>query len=987
VNLAEFVGRFPNGRWDSENVYAVPCLSHPKSAALFTVGHGRINGKDPACGCTVNQVLAASNGERPENSANGAARRNSPKAPPAAAPSDAPESSEPVAESGAQQRSNQMRAALTADRAEILRAVKLIAQPAGVHEVRALNVKDAGPTASGYFNSPKPLVEAVLRLDAEGIYITANPTDQKLLARSKNRVKSFAKHTTSDTDILSRRGLLFDIDSVRPSGISSTEEEHEAALARAKEVQAFLTERGWPLPILADSGNGSHLLYRIAEPNDASTATLCKRVLEALDSLFSDDAVMVDRTTYNASRIIRLYGTVARKGDSTPDRPHRLSRILAAPAELGVVTREQLEQIAALLPEPERRANTYQSRDQFDLENFIAQHGIPIKRHSTWSGGERWVLERCVFDPNHTGSSAAILRMTSGALVYRCFHNSCAGREWKDLREIYEPEATRRRAHRDYEPRKNKPQAPGDGENHHHADDDDDIGAEGQQQQEAEWPEPIPLDMPLLPTVPTDTFPPAIGDMIDETAAATETPRELAFGMALGTLAAACQRKIEVCVKPGYTEPLSLWPIAPLNSGERKTAVLQRMTRPLTEWEREQASNMKAEIAKAMSERETALAQIQAMRTRAARLDPGSADFAEASEAIANLEVNLKEVPRAPRVWAQDVTPEKLGVLIADHGEQMTIISDEGGIVDIMAGLYSRGIPNIDVFLKGHSASPVRVDRGSRPAVLIQRPALTMVLSPQPEVLRGLAADRRFRGRGLLARFVYLLGSSTLGRRTGKFSPTPRSASSAYEACIQRLLAIKPPPERGALTIELSDDARTEWHAYFVEVEKDLRPDGRFEYMRDWAGKLPGMAARVAGLLHCAEHAFDDDPTASKLSLNTMKRALDFAAVCERHALAAYDLMGADLALEAARRLWGWVERQRKVEFTFRSAFKALQGSYPRAADLEPAFAVLLERAYIANKQTAPRIGRPTRVYQVNPALTERWAKEGAQWTGERRAI
>ena len=532
----------------------------------------------------------------------------------------------------------------------------------------------------------------------------------------------------------------------------------------------------------------------------------------------------------------------------------------------------------------------------------------------------------------------------------------------------------------------------GEGEKHDSGNADgtyrgDGTGADGQQEAEPEWSEPIPLDVPLLPTVPTDTFPPSIGDMIDETAAATETPRELAFGMALGTLAAACQRKIEVRVKPGYIEPLSLWPIAPLNSGERKTAVLQRMTRPLTEWEREQASKMKAEIAKAMSERETALAQIQAMRTKAARLEPGSADFAEASEAIANLEVNLKEVPRAPRVWAQDVTPEKLGALMADHGEQMTIISDEGGIIEIMAGRYSRGIPNLDIFLQGHAGAPHRVDRGNRPPVLMQHPALTMALSPQPEVLHGLAANRDFRGRGLLARFVYLLGISTLGYRTGEPPCGSKSASPAYEACIQRLLAIKPPPESGALTIELSDDARTEWHAYFVAVEKDLRPDGRFEYMRDWAGKLPGMAARVAGLLHCAEHAFDDDPTASKLSLNTMKRSLDFAAVCERHALAAYDLMGADLALEAARKLWAWIERQRKVEFTFRGAFKALQGSYPRAADLEPAFEVLLERAYIANKQTAPRIGRPTRIYQVNPALTERWAKEGAQWTGERRAV
>jgi hypothetical protein len=87
VNLVEFAGRFPNGRWDSEDVYAVPCLRHPQGAVLFTDGHGRINAKPPNCGCSVDQVLTASNEGRPENSTNGAPPRNSPSAaiaPPAA---------------------------------------------------------------------------------------------------------------------------------------------------------------------------------------------------------------------------------------------------------------------------------------------------------------------------------------------------------------------------------------------------------------------------------------------------------------------------------------------------------------------------------------------------------------------------------------------------------------------------------------------------------------------------------------------------------------------------------------------------------------------------------------------------------------------------------------------------------------------------------------------------------------------------------------
>src|ERR1700730_11524107 len=108
-----------------------------------------------------------------------------------------------------------------------------------------------------------------------------------------------------------------------------------------------------------------------------------------------------------------------------------------------------------------------------------------------------------------------------------------------------------------------------------------------------------------------------------------------------------------------------------------------------------------------------------------------------------------------PRSWTQDVTPEKLGTLMAENGGRVGGISDEGGIFDILAGPDSKtAAPNLDLFLQGHSGSPVRVDRGSRESVIIESPALTLVLTPQPDVLRSLSEHRAFRGRGLLARFL-----------------------------------------------------------------------------------------------------------------------------------------------------------------------------------------------------------------------------------------
>ena len=235
---------------------------------------------------------------------------------------------------------------LRANPAEIRRALSLLCESGEVYELRS-------PPISGYFDDLQRLANSAIELGNdlrhEAVYITLNPVDRILLSRADNSTK-YSRDMTGDKHVARRRRLLIDCDAQCPaSGISSTDEEHEAALARSREITAFLRARGLPEPLFADSGNGGHLVHAIDLPNDAESTKLCERVLKALDFQFSDQAVKVDRTTYNASRISKLYGTPVRKGSSMPDRPHRLSRILEAPDKLKVVSREQLEEIAALL--------------------------------------------------------------------------------------------------------------------------------------------------------------------------------------------------------------------------------------------------------------------------------------------------------------------------------------------------------------------------------------------------------------------------------------------------------------------------------------------------------------------------------------------------------------------------------------------------------------------------------------------------------------
>jgi hypothetical protein len=231
-------------------------------------------------------------------------------------------------------------------------ALTVLVAPGSVFEVRILGaLKNKSAICSGYFDDVGKAAAAILQYDstAKGVYVTLNPVDGALLSRAYNRIEQWARDTSKDEHITRRCWLALDCDPVRPSGISSNELEHQAALERAAGIRDWLSEQGWCTPVEGDSGNGAHLLYRIDLPNDKESGELVARVLKALHQRFSDDVVNIDTTMGNASRISKLYGTMTRKGDSTPERPHRRARLVAVPEHQDIVSRAQLEALSATL--------------------------------------------------------------------------------------------------------------------------------------------------------------------------------------------------------------------------------------------------------------------------------------------------------------------------------------------------------------------------------------------------------------------------------------------------------------------------------------------------------------------------------------------------------------------------------------------------------------------------------------------------------------
>ena len=81
-------------------------------------------------------------------------------------------------------------------------------------------------------------------------------------------------------------------------------------------------------------------------------------------------------------------------------------------------------------------------KGKFDLQKFISEHNIPVKSiENSPNGKVKYILEHCLFDESHKGKDAAILKQPDGSIGYKCFHDSCSGKHWKDVRLLFEPDA------------------------------------------------------------------------------------------------------------------------------------------------------------------------------------------------------------------------------------------------------------------------------------------------------------------------------------------------------------------------------------------------------------------------------------------------------------------------------------------------------------------------------------------------------------------
>ena len=706
----------------------------------------------------------------------------------------------------------------------IAEAIRLIVGPGQVTELRALEATTAADkyphTAAGYFDDADKLAAAVgVIVAAKGIYFIPNQVNPALLARANNRLRKAPKgESTQDTDILRRRWLLIDVDALRPSGISATDAEHEAAIDHVRGIFAFLRDEAWPDPIAADSGNGAHLLYRIDLLAD--DGGLVQRCLQALAQRFDDSAVHIDQSVFNAARIWKLYGTTACKGDDTPDRPHRMARILSHPDTITVVPVEKLEALAAEVCQAEPAGQHMQrsagagNLRPFDVEAFIARHHLDATAPEPWNGqqgpGRRWILNTDPMGGGHDDGSCFIIEHASGAISAGCHHNSATW-TWRDLRAKYEPEcATATTAAR------------------------------------PALPEAIPPVVEPYRPFPLECLPEPVRSFVEQAAVAMCCDESYIALPLLAAAAAAVGNCLQIELKKGWTEPCILWCVVVAESGTLKSPALELALRPVRNRQRLAMKEYRA-----------------AMETYEADSAQYEIDLAAWKKARGTTDRPVK--PQPPVCWrniTEDTTIEALAMLLVSNWRGLLVGKDEWAGWLRSFGQYKQGRGGDEAhWLNMHGGRPMIVDRKTTGAIVVSRAAVSICGGIQPGPL-ARALRPEFHENGLLARVLF--AHSPRRRKRWTEAEIDPAMEQTIGELFDKLYSLEPipnddgDPQPG--TLRLSPEAKTRWIRFFnAHANEQVRLSG--DEAAAWS-KLEGYAARLSMVVHCLRWAAGDSTLA-----------------------------------------------------------------------------------------------------------------------------
>lgn len=485
---------------------------------------------------------------------------------------------------------------------------------------------------------------------------------------------------------------------------------------------------------------------------------------------------------------------------------------------------------------------------------------------------------------------------------------------------------------------------------------------------EDEWDKPIPFDSKELPPFPVDALPQTIRDYVVAVSETTQTPVDMSATASLGVLALCVQGKYQIQGKPDWIEPLNLYTVVVADPSERKSAIIKHMTKPIDSFEASFNQNNAASL-------NFNKAQKRILERRQRALEESAAKGKYDKQAMDELTKELTEFKEMKplRLYVDDVTTEKLINVLSECDGKTAIISTEGGIFEMLSGLYSKSV-NIDVMLKAYSGDCIRVDRIGRVSESIMNPTLTVLLTVQHNVLSGMMSNNTFRGRGLTARFLYCMPESIVGERRYRTEAIPTEVKDGYSFLIHDLLK-EQTKDNIPNIITLSPKADELLESFSNEVESKLKNE--YSDIGDWAGKLVGTVLRIAGIMCRASIIRDDflkdDEEPLVVDEDTMKNAIAIGRYFTEHAISAFSTMCVDTITNQSKRVLTAIKKDNLSEFTRRDIMRKCR-FLKTAEDVQTVLNHLCEYGYISPTGVVDTNGKgktSQQKYIVNPYTTD----------------
>jgi hypothetical protein len=493
----------------------------------------------------------------------------------------------------------------------------------------------------------------------------------------------------------------------------------------------------------------------------------------------------------------------------------------------------------------------------------------------------------------------------------------------------------------------------------------------------SEWPAPVPLSTdPSVPPFPVEILPDWIAEWATAQAVELQVLVDLPALLALGLVGGGVARKYIAVVREGFPEPVNMFVMAVLPSGERKSQTFRKACAPVQELQRQLREDARPVIAEAESEHRVAESRVKNLEGKLSKADDlAEKDLLREELKKAREELLKLEVPALPLLYTEDDTPAALKSELVKQGGRLMVATTEAKCLENIT-LYSDR-PDFDVYLKGHAGDEINTGRISRGRESITDPALTCILSPQPGVIQGLAENEVLRGRGFLARWAYSIPESRVGFREIAARAVPKTVRARYAAIMTSVwkstYGAGEFNEEVANVLTLDAEAEAEFRLFEAWVEPRLAPGAELSATAGWGNKLNGLCARLAAVLHVAEAAGCGlSPWPETIGAVTIRKAVK---LCRdyliAHAKAAFDLMGANTTVTGARKVWKWITGLGLTEFSKRDCFNANRSAFETVDELQPCLD-LLERHYLIRpkapgdqKQGRGRPASP--VYEVNP--------------------